>query len=97
MNVINVIFIEQAVFFSYGFIKQCCGQELFYSNIFKSLQKNLLILSPDSRNDLIEYNPNDIYVIGGIVEKAAKTRHTLDYARHNEIRHARFPMKRVLG
>ena len=37
-------------------------------------QKRLLILSPDSRNDLIDYDPNDIYVIGGIVEKTNKER-----------------------
>ena len=29
----------------------------------------LVYLSPDSRNDLNHYNEDDIYVIGGIVDK----------------------------
>jgi len=60
-------------------------------------KERLLILSPDSRNDLMKYDPDDIYVIGGIVERKDRQKHTLHYARHNEIRHARFPMKRTVG
>jgi len=66
-----------------------------YSALFP--RKRLMILSPDSRNDLIDYDPNDIYVIGGIVEKVNRNKSTLNFALDNEIRHARFPMKRIIG
>ena len=31
--------------------------------------EQMVYLSPDSHNDLHKFNPNDIYVIGGIIDK----------------------------
>jgi len=57
----------------------------------------LVYLSPDSRNDLKRFNKDDIYVIGGIIDKIEKVPLTLSAAKKMNIRHARFPMRRVLG
>ena len=68
-------------------------------------QQNLLYLTPDSKNDLIHYNANDVYIIGGIVDDAGSSLYknprsvpyTLSAAKKEGIRHARLPMKRTLG
>ena len=65
-------------------------------------KERLLYLSPDSKNDLMEHDPNNIYVIGGIIDTTGGggTQHvpyTLSEAKKQNIRHARLPMKRVLG
>ena len=60
--------------------------------------EKLVYLSPDSKNDLYEFNEDDVYVIGGIVDKGLdKAPLTLANAKKNKIRHARFPMKKVIG
>jgi len=60
--------------------------------------EKLVYLSPDSRNDLTCFNPDDIYVIGGIVDTADnRSPLTLSAAKKRKIRHARFPMTRVMG
>jgi hypothetical protein len=56
----------------------------------------LLYLSPDSRNDMVHYNDDDVVIIGGLVGKDGE-KATLSKAKQQEIRHARFPMKRTLG
>jgi len=61
-------------------------------------RERLVYLSPDSKNDLIEFNDDDIYVIGGIIDKGVDhSAHTLANAKRNKIRHARFPMRRTIG
>lgn len=57
----------------------------------------LVYLSPDSRNDLKKFDCNDIYVVGGIIDSIEKTPLTLSTAKKLKIRHARFPMRQVLG
>jgi len=61
-------------------------------------KEKLVYLSPDSRNDLMRYNDDDIYVIGGIIDKGDdRAPLTLANAKKERIRHARFPMKKVIG
>jgi len=59
--------------------------------------ERLVYLSPDSRNDLKKFNKDDIYVIGGIIDKIEKLPLTLTAAKKMNIRHARFPMRQVIG
>lgn len=59
--------------------------------------ERLVYLSPDSRNDLKEINPDDVYVIGGIIDKHDRQPLTLSRAKRQGIRHARFPMKRIMN
>jgi len=59
--------------------------------------ERLVILSPDSRNDLLHFDPEDVYVIGAIVDTMEKQPLTLSRAKRHKIRHARLPMKRVMG
>lgn len=57
----------------------------------------LVYLSPDSNVDLMEFNPNDIYVVGGIIDIAESQPLTLSAAKRLKIRHARFPLRRIIG
>jgi len=58
----------------------------------------LVYLSPDSRNDLKYFNHQDIYVIGGILDKFDDRQpFTLSAAKKLKIRHARLPMKQYIG
>jgi len=59
--------------------------------------ERLVYLSPDSRNDLIKFNPDDIYVIGGIIDTYESIPLSLSVAKKLKIRHARFPMRQALG
>jgi len=61
-------------------------------------KEKLVYLSPDSRNDLLRFNEDDVYVIGGIIDRGDdRAPLTLANAKKERIRHARFPMKKVLG
>jgi len=61
-------------------------------------QEKLVYLSPDSRNDLVKYNDDDIYVIGGIIDRGDdRAPMTLASAKKLNIRHARFPMRKTIG
>lgn len=77
-------------------VDKCCNltQE---STLDMFPHDRLVYLSPDSRNDLKKFNKNDIYVIGGIIDKIERVPLTLSAAKKMNIRHARFPMRRVLG
>jgi len=60
--------------------------------------EKLVYLSPDSKNDLISFKSDDIYVIGGIVDdEKNRAPLTLSAAKKMNIRHARFPLRQVLG
>ena len=60
-------------------------------------RERLVYLSPDSRTDLV-YNEDDVYVIGGIIDRGEdRAPLTLAAAKKERIRHARFPLKNVMG
>ena len=65
-------------------------------------KERLLYLSPDSKNDLMKHDPNNIYVIGGLIDTCSggtgkHAPYTLSQAKKQKIRHARLPMKRIIG
>ena len=61
-------------------------------------KERLVYLSPDSKNDLLQFDEDDIYVIGGIIDKGTDASPlTLANAKRNKIRHARFPMRKTIG
>ena len=61
-------------------------------------KEKLVYLSPDSKNDLWQFDDDDIYVIGGLIDKGQDYAPlTLANAKRNKIRHARFPMRRTIG
>jgi ribonuclease P protein 1 len=59
--------------------------------------ERLVYLTPDSKTDLLKYDPDDVYVVGGIVEMSQDVPYTLREAKKRGIRHARLPIKRTLG
>ena len=69
--------------------------EKSYLDLFSS--DRLVYLSPDSRSDLLEYNADDVYIIGGIVDLSKTVPYTLSKAKREGIRHARLPIRRTLG
>jgi len=76
--------------------------EKSYLDLFP--HENLLYLTPDSKNDLIKYDADDIYIIGGLIDTTGRIDvspksipYTLSAAKKEGIRHARLPMKRTLG
>lgn len=56
-------------------------------------KENLVLLTPDSPNILREYNPDDYYVISGIVDRGDKIPLSLAKAKKFNIRSARIPME----
>jgi len=61
-------------------------------------KERLVYLSPDSNQDLKRFNSDDVYVIGGIIDKTDEKKPiTLSAAKRHRIRHARFPMRQNLG
>lgn len=56
--------------------------------------EKLVYLSPNSEHVLEEFNPNDTYVIGCIVDRSEKVPLTLDKATKLNIRTARLPIDR---
>ena len=65
-----------------------------YTDLFP--KENLVYLSPDSKQRL-QYNPDDIYIIGGIVDTSIKSNMSLSHAKMKGIRHARLPMRETIG
>ena len=59
--------------------------------------ERLVYMTPDSRTDLLEHDPDDIYIVGGIVELSKDVPFTLSTAKKQGIRHARFPSRRTVG
>ena len=60
-------------------------------------RKRLVYLSPDSKEVLWKYNPDDVYIIGGLVDLDYKSKESLAIAKQQGIRHARLPMGETLG
>lgn len=67
-----------------------CHTELFDRN-------RLVYLTPDSRTDLLEFNEDDVYILGALNDGGAGRPTTLAQAKRDGIRHARLPMKRFVG
>lgn len=61
--------------------------------IDKYPREKLVLLTPDSPNILKEYNPDDHYVISGIVDRGDKVPYTLSKAKKYDLRTARLPLE----
>ncbi|CAF0985847.1 unnamed protein product [Didymodactylos carnosus] len=68
--------------------------ELSYLNLFP--KDKLIYLTPDSQNEMLEYEHDAIYIIGGIVDLTGKKPLTFGKAKREQIRHMRFPIDRYL-
>lgn len=55
-------------------------------------KEKLVILTPDAPNILREYNPEDYYVVSGIVDRGARVPYSLAKAKKYDIRTARLPL-----
>ncbi|XP_040579505.1 mitochondrial ribonuclease P protein 1 homolog [Lepeophtheirus salmonis] len=69
--------------------------EKSYLDLFP--KENLLYLSPDSKQDLNSFRGSDIPIIGAIVDPSGNQPLTLGKAKKQGIRHARLPMKKMIG
>lgn len=70
-------------------VHEKCFTELFP-------KKNLVYLTPHCRTELIEYNPDDIYIIGGIVDKVSNDPLSLAKAKRLGLRMAKLPLDKYL-
>ncbi|ESO99279.1 hypothetical protein LOTGIDRAFT_56667, partial [Lottia gigantea] len=68
--------------------------EANFMDIFPS--ENLIYLTPDSPNEMKVYDPEAIYIIGGMVDLSSRGAVTLAKAKKLQIRTARFPIDRYL-
>ncbi|RZF32858.1 hypothetical protein LSTR_LSTR009973 [Laodelphax striatellus] len=59
-------------------------------------KERLVYLTPHCNNDLGKYDPNDIYIIGAIVDKTNVEPLTLAKAKSEGLRMARFPLDKYL-
>lgn len=59
-------------------------------------EERLVYLTPNSPNLLTEFKPNDVYVIGGLVDKGAKKPHSLAKAKRLGLRTACLPLDRFV-
>lgn len=58
--------------------------------------ERLVYLTPDCKNDLLEYDPYDIFIIGAIVDKGKAFPLSLAKAKEMGLRMARLPLDRFL-
>lgn len=63
-----------------------------YLELFAERRASLVYLSADSPHELGELSSEDVYIIGGIVDRNRNPRLTLDKAEAAGIRHARLPL-----
>ncbi|XP_041347818.1 tRNA methyltransferase 10 homolog C-like [Gigantopelta aegis] len=55
-------------------------------------RNNVVYLTPNAPNVLKSFNPNDVYIIGGLVDKTSKKPFTMAKAKEQNIRMAKFPL-----
>jgi ribonuclease P protein 1 len=60
-------------------------------------KEKLVYLTPHCNNDLTEYDPDSIYIIGAMVDKMNHEPHSLGKAKHLGLRMARLPLDRYLS
>jgi mitochondrial ribonuclease P protein 1 len=66
-----------------------------YLDIFP--KENLVYLTPHCRNDLMEYNPDDVYIVGAMVDKINNEPLSLAKAKRQGLRMARLPLDHYLS
>lgn len=59
-------------------------------------KSKLVYLTPHCHNDLVEYNPDDIYIVGAMVDKTNNEPLSLAKAKKHGLRMARLPLDRYL-
>lgn len=69
------------------------SEQLIPDNIAK---ERLVYLTPDSQNYLKEFNHNDVYIIGGMVDKGSQKPITLSKAERLGIRTAQLPLEQFV-
>jgi len=69
------------------------GDENDDEDFFTKRKKDLVYLTADSENEIETLNENDIYIIGGFIDRNRHKLKTLNKANENGIRHARFPIQ----
>lgn len=68
--------------------------ECSYMDLFPKEQ--LVYLTPHCRTDLVEYDPNDVYIVGAMVDKMNSEPLSLGKAKSLGLRMARLPLDRYL-
>jgi len=66
-----------------------------YDKIYE--KKDLVYLTGDSENDMESYDPNKLYIVGGLIDHNKLKNITLDRAKNEYIRHERFPMAKYVN
>ncbi len=66
-----------------------------YLDIFPA--EKLVYLSPDSANELDSFSSEDVYVIGGLVERLSQEKLSLVRAKKDRLRHAKLPLRKHIG
>ncbi|XP_050095347.1 mitochondrial ribonuclease P protein 1 homolog [Anopheles aquasalis] len=66
--------------------------ERSYTDLFP--KERLVYLTPHCKNDLEEFNPDDIYIIGAMVDKSSQEAVSLGKAKKQGLRMARLPLDR---
>ncbi len=70
-----------------------------HSNSFMDIfdKEKLVYLTPDCSQELIEYNPDDIYIIGAMVDKTRNKPLSFEKAKSFGLRMAKLPIDRYLS
>lgn len=74
----------------YASLKSGHIHEESYSEVFDP--RSVVYLSPHAKEDLLEYNPDDVYVIGAYVDKGASLPVSFGKAKAEKIRSVKFPL-----
>ncbi|KAL7021854.1 hypothetical protein ACKWTF_012061 [Chironomus riparius] len=68
--------------------------EKSYIDVFD--KSRLVYLTPHCRNELVEYNHDDIYIVGAMVDKEKNEPHSLAKAKKYDLRMAKLPLDKYL-